>query len=130
MRHNDISLDGIKKLHIKETVTFAINHVPEVESATLEKFLELINTTGTFGKISHNQILGRMQQTLKYIPNACPHSLMVVADLLDIPRSTSVNNHPPSTTARLQSSQTFLSSSKKLVQFQIPLANAPQIISK
>jgi len=76
----------IKKLELKETVLFAINHIPQVNKATLEKFLELVNATGTFGAMSHEQILKKMALTLKYIPNACPQSLLILADLLEIPR--------------------------------------------
>ena len=78
--------NAIKKLEIKETVLFAINHIPQVDQATLEKFLDLVNATGTFGAISHEQILAKMALTLKYIPDACPHSLLILADLLEMPK--------------------------------------------
>jgi hypothetical protein len=78
----------IKKLQVSEAVLFAIDNIPDVDQATLEKFLELVNTTGTFGAMSHEQLRAKMRLTLKYIPNACPHSLLILADLLGIPMST------------------------------------------
>jgi hypothetical protein len=78
--------DTIKKLEVKETVLFAINHIPQVDKATLEKFLELMNATGTFGTITYEQIFRKMVLTLKYIPDASPQSLLILADLLEIPK--------------------------------------------
>ncbi len=74
----------IKKLKIEEIILFAINNIPEADPTTLEQFLELVNAGGTFGAISHEQILKKMHQLLKYIPGACAHSLLIVADLLEI----------------------------------------------
>jgi hypothetical protein len=74
----------IKKLQVKETILFAINNIPEVDPPTLEKFLELINATGTFGALSHEQIMTRMLQTLRYVPGSCAQSLLILADLLEI----------------------------------------------
>jgi hypothetical protein len=83
---------GIKKLYVSETVFFAINNIPEVDHTTLEKFLELVNATGTFGVLSHEQILTKMRLTLRYIPNACPRSLDILAELLEIPMASSFSN--------------------------------------
>ena len=85
---------GLKKLQIKETVLFAINNIPDVDQATLEKFLESVNATGTFGSMSHEQIVTKMRLTLKYIPNACPHSFLILADLLEIPPPLPLPSHP------------------------------------
>ena len=74
----------LKKLQVSEAVAFAIAKIPDVDPTTLEKFLDLVNTSGTFGTISHEQIRAKMQLTLKYIPDACSHSLLVLADLLEI----------------------------------------------
>jgi len=84
--------NSIKKLYVSETVFFAINNVPLVDRTTLEKFLELINATGTFGALSHEQILTKMRLTLRYIPNACPRSLQILAELLDIPVDPATGN--------------------------------------
>jgi hypothetical protein len=97
--------DGIKKLQISETVLFAIHNIPGIDQATLEKFLELVNTTGTFGAISHEQIIAKMHLTLKYIPDACPHSLLILGDLLEIPMSTLLDRYPTRPPARLPASQ-------------------------
>ncbi len=74
----------IKKLYIRDTVLFAIQHIPTIDQPTLEKFLELVNTTGTFGGMTHDQVLLKMHQTLKYVPNSCAKSLLILADLLEI----------------------------------------------
>ena len=86
-------VNGIKKLYVKTTVEFAINHVPGVDQDTLEKFLELVNATGNFGPISETEIIEKMNLIMKYIPGACGHSLLTVAELLDIrfPRPTAPN---------------------------------------
>ena len=46
--------------------------------------MELVNANGNFGTISHEQILRKMDQVLKYIPNACGQSLLILMDLLEI----------------------------------------------
>jgi hypothetical protein len=78
--------DTIKKLELNEMALFAINHIPDIDKVTLEKFIEFVNATGTFGAMSHEQVLTKMALILKYVPDACPHSLMILADLLEIPR--------------------------------------------
>jgi len=76
--------DGIKKLHIKETVLFAINNIPQVDPTTLVQFLELVNANGSFGSMTPEQIGQKMRLVLKYIPKASTESLSVLADLLEI----------------------------------------------
>lgn len=98
----------IKKLQVKEAVSFAIENIPEADRATLEKFLAIVNTTGTFGSISHEQIRGKMRFTLKYIPDACPRSLLIVAELLEIPIAAHPHDIPPGYPAHLPVSQAKL----------------------
>jgi hypothetical protein len=74
----------VKKLHLEETVLFAMNHIPQADPATLKRFLELVNAGGTFGSISHEQILRKMALVLKYVPNASASSLLILLDLLEI----------------------------------------------
>ena len=76
--------NGFKKLQVADTVAFAIENIPSVDKRTLEKFLQLVHTTGTFGIITCEQLVNKMRLMMKYIPNACPHSLLVVAELLEI----------------------------------------------
>jgi hypothetical protein len=87
----------IKKRYVTETVLFAINNIPDVDRATLERFLELVNATGSFGMMTYDQILNKMRLTLKYVPNACSYSLRVLAELLEIPLSSSATGRyfPP-----------------------------------
>lgn len=77
----------IKKLHLQETIAFAISTVPDVDQATLEGLLQLVNTEGTHGVISHERLIDKMRQVLKYVPGACARSLMILADLLELPIS-------------------------------------------
>jgi len=73
-----------KKNQISDTVAFAIDNIPSVDQHTLEKFLQLVHTTGTFGAITPPQLINKMRLTMKYIPNACAHSLLVIAELLEL----------------------------------------------
>ena len=75
----------IKKLHIEAMVNFAINHIPNVDEATLLKYLELVNVTGNFGSISREQLTGKMLLIMKHIPDACEHSLRTLGELLEVP---------------------------------------------
>lgn len=79
-----IYMKEINKRHISEAALFAINNIPEVDRATLEKFMELVNnTTGTSESISFMQLIGKMHLTLSHMPDACPYSLLVLVDLLE-----------------------------------------------
>jgi hypothetical protein len=74
----------IKKLHVEAMVLFAINNIPQVDAGTLKQFLELVNANGSFGSISHEQILRKMEQVARYIPGSCANSLLILMDLLGI----------------------------------------------
>ncbi len=98
MRHSTTSRPNeIKKLQLEEMVLFAINHIPQVDSTTLEQFLELVNAGGTFGTISHEQVLKKMHQVLKYIPGACVRSMLILTDLLEIEPSDRLTLNAPQT---------------------------------
>ncbi len=84
MRQGTIPQNEIKKLQVKEVTLFAINNIPQVDSLTLKRFLELVNAGGSFGAISHDQILRKMAQVLKYVPGACVRSLWILVDLLEL----------------------------------------------
>ena len=84
MSNQQIAANEIKKLQLKETVLFAMNNIPNTDPTTLKQFLELVNAGGTFGTISYDQILKKMYQVMKYIPGACPYSMLVMVDLLEI----------------------------------------------
>ncbi|MEM7032866.1 MAG: hypothetical protein AAF629_25175 [Chloroflexota bacterium] len=73
-----------KKSQLADTVAFAIENIPTVDKATMVKFLQLVNTTGTFGEMSTEQVVKKMLLTIKYIPNACPYSMKVLAELLEL----------------------------------------------
>jgi hypothetical protein len=80
----------IRKLHLQSTVSFAIEHVPAVHQATLEQLMALVYTDGSHGSISHQQLLTKMRLVLKYLPDACPRSLIILIDLLELPRAGSL----------------------------------------
>jgi len=84
MRKNDTANVEVKKLHLEAVVLFALNNIPQVDSYTLKQFLELVNAGGSFGTLSHEQILTKMNQVLNYIPNACANSMLILIDLLEI----------------------------------------------
>jgi len=74
----------ISKLQIEEMVTFTIKNIPQCDPPTLKRFLELVNAGGTFGSMSQEQVLRKMQQVVRYIPGACAQSLLILLDLLDL----------------------------------------------
>jgi hypothetical protein len=74
----------IHKRHVAATVQFAINHIPQADAATLEKFLELVYVEGNFGSISVRELLQKMELLKKYIPATCETSLIILAELLGI----------------------------------------------
>ena len=84
MTTNKNATQEIKKLHVEAMVLFAINNIPQVDAATLKQFLELVNANGSFGSISHEQILRKMNQVARYIPGSCGNSLIILMDLLGI----------------------------------------------
>lgn len=73
-----------KKMQLADTVTFAIENIPSVDKHTLDKFLQLVHTTGTFGDMTATQIMNKMVLTLKYVPNACLFTMKVLAELLEL----------------------------------------------
>lgn len=81
---NGTAVNEIKKLHLQEVVLFAMNHIPQADPRTLKLFLELVNAGGSFGAISHEEIMLKMQQVMRYVPNARATSLLILLDLLQI----------------------------------------------
>jgi hypothetical protein len=86
----------INKRDVEATVLFAINNIPQTDEATLEKFLELVNASGNFGPISHQQLIHKMNLLKKYVPEACDYSLFTLTELLGIywPASRCINPNP------------------------------------
>jgi len=82
----------IKKLHLEATVHFAISHIPSVDQPTLEKYLELVNIDGNFGTISEAELLEKMELVMRFIPNACDHSLRTLGELLGARFPVAVEN--------------------------------------
>ena len=74
----------IDKRHIEATILFAIQHIPETDVGTLERFLELIDATGSFGSITDRQLLQKMTVLVKYVPGSCRYSLLMLAELLGV----------------------------------------------
>jgi len=82
----------IHKRHVAATVQFAVNHIPQADEATLEKFLELVNVDGSFGSITARELLQKMCLLKKHIPATCEDSLMILAELLGIYWPMTTNN--------------------------------------
>jgi hypothetical protein len=72
----------IDKRQITAMATFAMTNIPNTDEFTLKKFLELMNTTGTYGMITCKQFKRTVELMKKYIPNTCDYSLNVLIDLL------------------------------------------------
>ena len=73
----------IRKSQISEATLFAINNVAEVDQATLEKFLALVESEVTAEEISKVRLIGLMNLTMRQNPNAHPDSLLVLIGLLE-----------------------------------------------
>jgi hypothetical protein len=80
----------IKKLSLQTTVTFASEHIPGIDRMTLEQLMGLVYKNGTHGSITPDELVAKMHLILKYIPNACPRTFMVLIDLLELPRPDSL----------------------------------------
>ncbi|MCB0208472.1 MAG: hypothetical protein KDJ52_04065 [Anaerolineae bacterium] len=77
--------DGkIDKQHISSMASFAIRNIPKADEHTLNKFVELMHTTGSFGSITEDELFGTIRLTVKYLPNACTFSLLTLLDLLSV----------------------------------------------
>jgi len=81
----------INKRYVENTVLFAINNLPQADETTLERFLELVNATGNFGGISHQQLIHKMNLLRKYVPGTSPYSLLALAELLGLELSANNN---------------------------------------
>ncbi len=78
-----------------------MGNVPGIDTATLKQFLELANVGGTFGYISHSQIIKNMRQVLNYVPGACINSLLILLNLLEVELRSEATLYPSSTDQRL-----------------------------
>lgn len=74
----------VNKLHIQETIYFAIRNIPQVDDRTLDKFWDLVNADKTHTVMTYNQLTAKANLVLKYIPQACAQSLSIMVDLLGI----------------------------------------------
>lgn len=84
MSQERTSKSDIKKVQIEALVLFAGENIPQADPRTLEMLLSLVNSDGTHGEISREVLFIRMAQTLKYIPDASPGTLEILADLLGL----------------------------------------------
>ena len=74
----------IDKKHIAAMTLFAMRYVPNVDKTTLNRFLELVNLTGSIGWITEQQLLGQVKLMIKYVPGTCENSLCTIIELLDV----------------------------------------------
>lgn len=75
--------NGYTKQEIADAVRFAYNNIPEVDQTTLERFLFFVNDDDSAESISYVELIGKMYLTLKHMPEACPHSFLILFDLLE-----------------------------------------------
>ena len=74
----------IEKKHVAAMVVYAVRHIPECDEATLHRYLELINLTGSMGWISDEQLVEKMRFMMKHVPGTCRHSLLTLVELLAV----------------------------------------------
>ncbi len=74
----------IDRKQVTSMTIFVMNNVPGVDEFTLKKFLELMNTMGSFGSITDQQLKQIMTLMMKYIPDTRQHSLQVLVEHLNI----------------------------------------------
>jgi len=104
----------IQKLHLEETISFAIQHNSHLDPTTLRKLIELVNTTGNYGTISYEELIQKMVKLVKCMPNIHLHSLAVLAELLDLP--VTINQLPTYQPIRqLPPSQKYLTSAPQFL---------------
>ena len=84
MNHQSTSTVRIDKKQLNTLTVFAMRNIPETDEFTLKKFLELVNTTGSIGPITLEQLKEAMRLTIKYMPQTCPYSLLIVVELLNV----------------------------------------------
>ena len=82
----------IKKQQVEAAALFALSNIPEIDPTTTRRYLELVNATN-FDPISRDELREKMRLLLKYIPNSCYFSLLVMAELLDISAPHSPAEH-------------------------------------
>ena len=77
------TIQKIRKSQIGEAALFAINNIAEVDRATLEKFLTLVDSEVSAEEISKVRLIGLMNLTMRQNPKAHPDSLLVLIALLE-----------------------------------------------
>ena len=85
----------IKKQQVEAAALFALSNIPEIDPTTTRRYLELVNATN-LDPIDRDELREKMRLLLKYIPNSCYFSLLVLAELLDISAP-----HSPTDNARI-----------------------------
>lgn len=85
----------IQKQDIRDAALFALECIPQVNEPTLEGFIELLYASGDTHRVTVQEVVLKMQDILYYSPEACPRSLMVVADLVGISLSEEGILHRP-----------------------------------
>ncbi len=81
---NGINGHKIDKKHVATAALFAVKHIPHTDEATLYKLLELVNTTGSFGWITGQQLVAEMQLLMKVVPGVSGQSLLAVLEVLNV----------------------------------------------
>lgn len=74
----------IDKKHVAAMSAFAIKYIPDTDSNTLNQFMELLNTNGSHGWLSAEQLLVAMRVMVGCVPGTHVDSLLTLIELLDI----------------------------------------------
>jgi hypothetical protein len=75
---------GLSKYEVRKMVTFALNHLPQLDENTLESFMDRINANYGTGRIKPHELASQIQRTGRFYSQACPYTLQVLADLIDV----------------------------------------------
>ena len=81
-----ISQQKVEKRCVAAMSTFAVENIPDTDPTTLTKFLELVNVAGSHHDwLSAQQLCDKMQIMIKYVPGTNVESLLILAELLNVP---------------------------------------------
>ena len=75
----------IEKRYVAAMGFYAIKNIPGTDPTTLNKFLELVNVAGSHDWLSTQQLCDKMEIMIKYVPDTKVQSLLILAELLNVP---------------------------------------------
>ena len=85
MNRATMAQQTIEKRYITAMVIYAVKNIPGTDPTTLNKFLELVNVAGSHDWLSTQQLCDKMEIMIKYVPDTKVQSLLILAELLNVP---------------------------------------------